>query len=45
VTAEGQVAWSDGSGRAFSAKYAGGYVTLRDVRGGGKRTVVVSAGS
>jgi hypothetical protein len=41
VIVDGRIAWDDGSGRAFGAALAGGYVTLHGVRGGSPVSVSV----
>jgi alpha-L-rhamnosidase-like protein/F5/8 type C domain-containing protein len=40
VIVNGRIAWNDGSGRAFGAVLADGYVTLRGVRGGSELNIV-----
>jgi hypothetical protein len=41
VIVDGRIAWDDGSGRAFGAALADGYVTLHGVRGGSPVSVLV----
>jgi hypothetical protein len=41
VIVDGRIAWDDGSGRAFGAALADGYVTLHGVRGGNPVSVSV----